>query len=89
MTATVVFNRIGTSLGTRDLGSKTRDEIIEKINNNEKVFLDFEGVDVVTNSFADECFRKLREKISTEIFKSKITFLNTNDFVQRVIISAL
>lgn len=89
MVATINFNEIGTSLGTGSLGSKTRDIIVEKIQTNDKVFLDFEGVDVVTNSFADECFRKLRETISTEIFKSKIAFLNTNDFVQRVIISAL
>ncbi|MBA3985945.1 MAG: STAS-like domain-containing protein [Flavobacteriales bacterium] len=89
MTATVFFNEIGSSLGTRDLGCKTRHEIIEKINTHDKVFLDFDGVDVVTNSFADECFRKLRESVSTETFKSKIAFLNANDFVQRVIISAL
>lgn len=54
MVATINFNEIGTSLGTGSLGSKTRDIIVEKIQTNDKVFLDFEGVDVVTNSFADE-----------------------------------
>ena len=86
---TIIFGNIGSSLGTRDLGAKIRLDIIEKINTNDKVFLDFSGVDVVTNSFADECFRKLREAVKDEIFKRKITFINTNDFVQRVIISAL
>ena len=89
MTDTILFKDISSSLGTRDLGAKIRGKIIEKVNINDKVYLDFQDVDVVTNSFADECFGKLREAITTEIFKSKIAFLNTNDFVQRVIISTL
>ena len=71
------------------MGSKTRETLLQKLNTHDKVFLDFEGVEVVTNSFADECFKKLRETVSTETFKSKVTFLNANDFVQRVIISSL
>lgn len=89
MTHTIQFREISTSLGTRDLGAKIRVNIIEKINTNDKVYLDFEGVDVVTNSFANECFSKLKEAVTLDVFKSKIAFLNTNDFVQRVIISAL
>lgn len=86
---TILFGEFSSSLGTRDLGARIRDSIIEKVNTNSKVYLDFDGVDVVTNSFADECFNKLRESLNTEVFKSKIAFINTNDFVQRVIISAL
>jgi len=89
MTHTIQFREISTSLGTRDLGAKIRVNIIEKINTNDKVYLDFEGVDVVTNSFANECFSKLKEAVTLDVFKTKIAFLNTNDFVQRVIISAL
>jgi hypothetical protein len=89
MTHTIFLKEISPSLGTRDLGAKVRDSIIDKINTNEKVYLDFEGVNVVTNSFANECFSKLKDSITLEVFKSKIAFLNTNDFVQRVIISAL
>ena len=89
MTSTILFREISPSLGTRDLGAKVRNNIIEKINANDKVYLDFEGVDVVTNSFADECFSKLKDNVTLEVFKAKIAFLNTNDFVQRVIISAM
>lgn len=89
MTHTIQFREISTSLGTRDLGARIRINIIEKINTNDKVYLDFEGVDVVTNSFADECFSKLKDAVTLDVFKSKIAFLNTNDFVQRVIISAM
>lgn len=89
MTHTILFKDVSPSLGTRDLGAKIRVSIIDKIQNNEKVYLDFDGVNVVTNSFANECFSKLKDTITLEVFKSKIAFLNTNDFVQRVIISAL
>ncbi len=89
MTTTILFREINPSLGTRDLGAKIRLNIIEKINTNDKVYLDFEGVDVVTNSFANECFSKLKDAVTLDVFKTKIAFLNTNDFVQRVIISAL
>jgi hypothetical protein len=89
MTHTILFKDISPSLGTRDLGAKIRESIIEQIKTNEKVYLDFRDVHVVTNSFANECFSKLKDNITLEVFKSKIAFLNTNDFVQRVIISAL
>lgn len=89
MSHTIQFSEIGTSLGTRDLGAKIRLSIQEEIEKNDKVFLDFQDVNVITNSFANECFGKLRQAISTETFKSKIAFINTNDFIQRVIISAL
>lgn len=89
MSTTILFGDINRSLGTRDLGAKLRLNIIEKINTNDRVFLDFNGVDVVTNSFANECFSKLKDAVTLDVFKEKITFLNTNDFVQRVIISAM
>ena len=89
MTHTILFREISPSLGTRDLGAKIRENIVQKINTNDKVYLDFEGVDVVTNSFANECFSKLKDTVTLDVFKTKIAFLNTNDFVQRVIISAM
>ena len=89
MSHTIQFSDIGTSLGTRDLGAQIRVSIQQEIERNDKVFLDFQNVEVITNSFANECFGKLREAVTTEIFKSKIAFINNNDFIQRVIISAL
>jgi hypothetical protein len=89
MTNTIKFGDISSSLGTRNLGAKIRETIIQEIKSNDKVYLDFNDVNVVTNSFANECFGKLKKTISNDVFKSKISFLNTNDFVQHVIISAL
>ena len=89
MTDTIKFKDIGSSLGTRNLGVKIRQLILKKMELSEKVFLDFNEVDIVTNSFADECFSKLRKSVTAEEFRAKIAFINTNDFVQRVIISSL
>lgn len=88
-THTIAFGKIGSSLGSRTLGAQLRTTIISEIKNSDKVYLDFKDVNIVTNSFADECFRKLREHLSTDTFKTKVTFINTNDFIQRVIISTL
>lgn len=89
MTNTIKFGEIGGSLGTRNLGAKIRGTILEKIETNEMVYLDFDEVNVVTNSFANECFGKLLDSMSVSDFKTKIAFLNANDFIQKVIISAI
>jgi hypothetical protein len=89
MTNTIKFGEIGGSLGTRNLGAKIRATILKKIETNEMVYLDFNEVNVVTNSFANECFGKLLDSMSLNEFKTKIAFLNANDFVQKVIISAI
>ncbi len=87
-TKVIKFGEIGTSLGTRNLGAKIRQDILSGLEKSDKVIFDFNGVEVVTNSFADECFGKLRQQISTDVFMAKLSFINVNDFIQRVLISA-
>ena len=41
------------------MGQKLREKLLPLINGHEKVVLDFTGVNVVSNSFADECIAKL------------------------------
>ena len=53
------FITYGTDFGTRDMGQKLREKLLPLINGDEKVVLDFTGVNVVSNSFADECIAKL------------------------------
>jgi hypothetical protein len=53
------FVEYGVDLGTRQIGVKVRTDLLPLIWGDEKVVLDFTGVDVVTNSFADECIAKL------------------------------
>ena len=53
----VIFNfrEYGENLGTRPLGKRVRESLQPLIEQNDRVVLDFTGVNVVSNSFADEC----------------------------------
>ena len=87
-TKTIRFSEIGSSLGTRDLAAKLREDVLLDIDENDKIIFDFEGVNVITNSFANEYFGKMIERISVEKFRNKFAFINANDFIQRVLISS-
>lgn len=77
------FKEIGDNLGTRQLGEKVRIQLLELIQNNDKVVLDFEGVNVVSNSFADECLAKLLYTIPLTELKQRTTFASINDFARK------
>ena len=83
MNTTFKFKEIGENLGTRILGEKVRNQLLPLIMENDKVILDFEGVNVVSNSFADECLAKLLLSMSFEELKRKTTFVSVNDFAKK------
>lgn len=83
------FRDFGEHLGTRQLGEKVREQLWPLIMGNEKVCLDFDGVDVVSNSFADECIAKILMSISLEELKRRTTFSGLNDFARKNIALAL
>ena len=82
---TINFKNSGTSLGTRFLGQKFRLEIEESLSKNEFVVFDFNGVDFISHSFADECFGKLLLEIKLSDLKEKTTFKNANELIKRTI----
>ena len=45
--------------------------------------LDFDGVNVVSNSFADECLAKLLLTMSFDELKQRTTFVGVNDFARK------
>ena len=47
------FAQYGENFGTRDMGAKIRKELLALLEGGERIVLDFTGVNVVTNSFAD------------------------------------
>ena len=77
------FVEIGENLGTRQLGEKIRLILLQMIKDNDKVVLDFTGVNVVSNSFADECLAKILLGMSFEELKAKTTFVGVNDFARK------
>ncbi len=77
------FVNFGENLGTRMLGEQARRMLLPLVQGEEKVVLDFEGVDVVSNSFADECLAKLLLVMPLEELKKRTTFRGLNDFARK------
>ena len=70
-------------IGTRQLGEKVRFQLLDLMQENDKVVLDFSGVNVVSNSFADECLAKLLLIMSLEELKQRTTFRGLNEFARK------
>ena len=77
------FKDYGEYLGTRQLGERARKKLLPLIKENEKVCLDFDGVDVVSNTFADECIAKLLLEMPLNELKLHTTFNGLNDFARK------
>lgn len=83
------FIEYGTDFGTRETGQKLRQKLLAIINAGEKVVLDFTGVNVVSNSFADECIAKLLLEMSLDDLKRCTTFRGLNPLAERSVLVAL
>ena len=83
------FIEYGTDFGTRDMGQKLRQKQLTLINSGEKDALDFTGVNVVSNSFADECIAKLLLEMPLDELKRCTTFRGLNPLAERSVLVAL
>ena len=83
------FRDYGTDFGTRDMGQKLRQKLLPLIKGDKKVILDFTGVNVVSNSFADECIAKLLLEMPLSELKSRTTFRGLNPLAKRSVLGAL
>ena len=83
------FIEYGTDFGPRDMGQKLRQKLLALIETGEKVVLDFTGVNVVSNSFADECIAKLLLEMPLDELKRHTTFCGLNPIAERSILVAL
>ena len=83
------FKEFGENLGTRPLGKRVREQLLPLIEQNDCVVLDFTGVDVVSNSFADECLAKLLLVMSLSELKSRTTFRGLNPIASECVLTAL
>jgi len=83
------FIEYGTDFGTRDMGQKLRQKLLSLIKENDKVILDFTGVNVVSNSFADECIAKLLLDMPLDQLKQHTTFRGLNPLAERSVLVAL
>ena len=62
--------------GTRPLGKRVRNQLLSLIEQNSCVVLDFTGVNVVSNSFADECIAKLLLEMPLAELRSRTTLMH-------------
>ena len=87
----VTFNFIefGENLGTRPLGKRVREQLRPLLEKDERVVLDFTGVNVVSNSFADECIAKLLLTMPLSELKSRTTFRGLNPIASECVLTAL
>jgi len=53
------------------------------------LLLNFEGIDSITSSFADELVAKLYMKLGRDNFKQKIGFINTSELSMKIINSVI
>lgn len=81
----IEFKNISSQLGTRIEGESIRNTIVMAINNKEKIIFDLAGVEIMSNSFADECFAKLTLFFSLETIKEFTHFQNASPFIRAVI----
>ena len=86
---TFSFRQIGENLGTRPLGKQVREQLLPLIQQNDRVVLDFTGVNVVSNSFADECIAKLLLSMPLADLKAHTTFRGLNPIAADSVLTAL
>ncbi len=86
---TFSFKEYGENLGTRTLGKRVRERLMPLLEQDERVVLDFTGVNVVSNSFADECIAKLLLSMPLAELKSRTTFRGLNPIASESVLTAL
>ncbi len=86
----IKMNEFGTSLVTRVSGRAAYDKIIASTDNLAgKTTFDFEGVETITNSFADEVFGRIALERGLSEMKECTTFVNIRPFWARVVRNAI
>ena len=83
------FREYGENLGTRPLGKRVREQLMPLLEKDERVVLDFTGVNVVSNSFADECIAKLLLTMPLADLKARTTFRGLNPVASESVLTAL
>ncbi len=86
---TFCFRDFGENLGTRPLGQKVREQLVPLLEKEDCVVLDFTGVNVVSNSFADECIAKLLLTMPLAELKAHTTFRGLNHVASQSVLTAL
>ena len=73
-------------LNSHQAGIKVKNKILEELKkNNELITLDFEDVDIFTDSFIQQLTIILSKEIGFKSLKNRVKFRNLNDFLQKMV----
>ena len=81
----IKINEFGKSVGTRNLAKGIRKQLESAVEKGEKVIIDFTGVDIVSNAFADELIGVFILHNGIDKLKSICKFKGTNTEVKAVL----
>ncbi len=84
----IVLKETGQILGLRETGNRFRQMMEEALKKNETVLIDFDGVESISSSFADEFIAKAYVN-DKDLFTELVKIKNANDFVRVIINSSL
>jgi hypothetical protein len=71
--------------GSRQNGTKVRENISEKLKEGSGVTLDFVGINLITQSFGDEVVGILTRTHGIEFIKNNLRIHNSNDEIKSVL----
>lgn len=75
----------GTMLSSRFTGQNYRDLVVASLKNNEEIILNFDGVNLATQSFCDELFGKLFADLDKKLILKHLKVINANDSIASII----
>lgn len=84
--STMKLNQFEKNLNTRELGIQARELLDMELLNNDIVIIDFEGIELATNSFIDELLCKKIKEIGFDDFKDKVKVKNVANNIMPIII---
>lgn len=84
---TIILREEASSFGNRATGLKIRNLIVNLLTefNGKKIYIDFDGVDIISSSFADELFGKFVLKWGVMNFGRHLGTRNTTAFIDSLI----
>lgn len=71
--------------GSRYFGEIIREKTYEAIQQGNKVILDFEGINLITQSFADEIIGIFIRAFGIDFVKNNISIINANDRIRKLL----
>ena len=77
---------------TRRQGELVRERLVKlhkEMGPGDSITLDFAGVDIMSPSFADECFGKFAERIGAQNFRSFVLLIGANTTIRPLINAVL